>query len=343
MPRILSTIVIFAILLSACATPPGADATEPASPIDSSVLQPAELTATPDPAILRTAALDELEGVVETRSTETDSFKSAVRGDLLAPNAEVRTGEDGKARVKLDPEGTSIRLGPNSHLRLETLSPSAADAQTRLELFIGQVWVVLNGGSLDVDTASGLATVRGSMMSVGFDPILGDMTITCLEGLCSVGNAFGVTDLIAGQATNIPGAGQPPNPSRPMSPDELDQWRLEVPESGPAFEALSAEPAAPVPFYQPGGGPDAASTQPVTYTFNNLCYAVWHWEFEGPVNSQIDVAPDSTESGELPPGVYQVHDWDDSGFDNGWYEVVGGSNLDVTHDCPDPQSAPSGP
>jgi hypothetical protein len=334
MPRPAARALLCLLLLAACAPP----APSPAGGDLPTGLGPSapEPSSTPDPDIPRTAVLDEFEGVVETRPGPEADFKTATRGETLPPNTEVRTGPDGKARVKLDPEGTSIRLGPNTWLAVSDLSPSAADARTRLELLFGKVWVVLNGGSLEVDTRGGLATVRGSMLSVDYAPDSGSLTVTCLEGQCSLANDFGVTELVAGQAAEIPAPGQPPGPPRPISPEELEEWRREVPESAPAFESP--------PSGQPGGGPeDTTFTEPVRYSFTNLCWGVWHWEFDGPVSVQIDVAPDTTESGELPPGVYRVRDWDDSGFDSGWYETVGGSVLDVTHDCGDPPSTPPGP
>ncbi len=337
------------LVLAACGAP-----LAPANvPAPVATFTPAPPTATPDPTIPRLITLEETEGTVETRLTAEEEFKIATRGAELPPKAEVRTGADGKSLLKITPEGTALRLGPNSHLAIQDLTPSAADAQTRLQLFLGKIYIVLNGGSLDVDTPSGLATVRGSMMSLTYDPDLGDLTVTCLEGHCRVGNEFGETDLFAGEATNVPGAGQPPNPPRPISPEELDEWKQEVPESQRAFDALAQPPGPPqvasqlapgqpLPDVQPPGQ-DALYNEPVTYSLTNLCWGVWHWEFRGPVDVNIDVAPDTTETGELPPGIYEVRDWDDSGFDNGWYETGGGTNLIITHDCPDPQSAPPGP
>ncbi|MBI3160517.1 MAG: FecR domain-containing protein [Chloroflexi bacterium] len=335
MLRTSAPLLLVLALLAACAPLSSTPALDSESQSAGQVFPPVESSPTPDPAIPRSAVLDEAEGAVESRFSPDDDFKAAARGAALPPNSELRTGEDGKAKIKLEPEGTSIRLGPNSHLSLVDLSPSAADARTDLELFFGQIWVVLYGGNLEINTASGLATVRGSMLSVDYSPDSGSLTVTCLEGACSLANDLGVTELVAGQASEVPAPGQPPSPPRPISPEELEEWQREVPESAPAF-------APPVPG-QPGGGPDTSLIEPVRYSFTNLCWGVWHWEFEGPVNVQIDVAPDTTESGELPPGVYRVRDWDDSGFDSGWYETVGGSTLDVTHDCGDPPSAPPGP
>ena len=197
------------------------------------------------------------------------------------------------------------------------------------------MWVILNGGNLEIETDTGLATVQGSMMSVAYDPDTGDMTVACLEGRCTLGNDRGIVDLVGGQASEIPGRDAAPNPPRPIRDEELREWRAEMPESAhPPQDRPEDDGALP---------PDGAFNEPITYVLTNECWAAWHWTFEGEGSYSVDVPPGETVRGEIPPGIYKVHDWADDGFDNGTYEVVGGTHLDPTYHCLDREGDPPPP
>jgi hypothetical protein len=338
-------LILAVVLTVSCAAPVTPEPTLADSPGDAPVAE-VDPSPTPDPSIPRTAVFSEVENEVQ-RAEAASEFVLALPGDILNLGGQAQSGPDGRARLDLTPDGTIVRVGPNSMFILAAFSEFADPPQTTLELFLGQLWIILNGGTLDIQTQTGLATVRGSLMSVGYDPQTGDMTVTCLEGHCTLGNHLGTVDLTAGQASQIPGLDHAPNPPRPMSPDELQAWVDEIPESLPFFPGSDEPQAGPLPGSDPGpGGPppadSAAFNEPITYSFTNQCWAAWHWTFEGDSNHSVDVPPGETVSGQIPPGIYQVHDWADDGFDNGTYEVIGGSDLDPTYHCPPPDGAPEG-
>lgn len=349
--RFLALFLILTILITACTAAPTntPNATADSANPDTSITPPDDNRAVghetlPDDSApnSRIALLAEIEGEVSARENINIDFSIASVGLQLAVGAEIETGADGRSRVDLIPDGTIVRLGPNTYMLVTELTTEIDNPQTSLQLFFGQVWILLNGGDIELETESGLAVVRGSMMSVSYDPDTGDMEVTCLEGHCSLENDLGQVDLIAGQAASIPGTGAAPNDPYPMNQEHFEQWKDAVPEA----ESFAASPppadaqAPPPQDGEPGAPPpdDPTFDEPITYSFTNLCYATWHWEFSGDKTYTIDVPPGGSVSGEIPPGIYTVHDWADNGFDNGSYEAVGGTDFNTTYDCPDPDS-----
>lgn len=347
----LPLIILFTLLITACTPAPTNNTNNNAAPAASAnpaTPAPDDHTVDhqtiPDGSVpeTRTALLVEIEGEVSARENINTDFSIASVGLQLAVGAEIETGANGRSRVDLVPDGTIVRLGPNTYMLVTELTTENDNPQTSLQLFFGQVWILLNGGDIELETESGLAVVRGSMMSVAYDPDTGDMEVTCLEGHCSLENDLGQVDLIAGQAASIPGAGAAPNDPYPMSQEHFEQWKDAVPEA----ESFAASPPPedgqnpPPQDGEPGAPPpdDPAFDEPITYSFTNLCYATWHWEFSGDKTYTIDVPPGGSVSGEIPPGIYDVHDWADNGFDNGSYEAVGGTDFNTTYNCPDPDS-----
>jgi hypothetical protein len=140
---------------------------------------------TPQPSGARTATIREIVNQVLSRITETHSESSATVGQVIRVGGTVQTLADGKARVDLS-EGTIVRLAPQTIFTVTQLNQDSSNPLTRLRLLAGKIWVILNGGTLDVDTPVGAASVRGSLMSVAYNPSLGIAIITCLEGTCAV-------------------------------------------------------------------------------------------------------------------------------------------------------------
>lgn len=137
-----------------------------------------------------TASLSEVTGLVEMKQAQQASFESAVSGSTLNPNGQVQTGDDGRARLDLS-SGTIIRVAPASLFTLTSNEEVEGGLLTKIELEIGKVFIILNGGQADVQTPSGVASVRGSYLKVEIDPVTGDIYITCLEGTCSATNPNG--------------------------------------------------------------------------------------------------------------------------------------------------------
>ncbi len=221
----------------------------------------AQTSAAPATPAGRTAALHEIVNDVQSRSSDSAALRPAADGDELPAGGQAQTGADSTVRLDLT-EGTIVRLAPNSEFTLTELSPDVAAPATRLSLVAGQVFVILLGGSLAVETPVGSATVRGSYLGVAFDPPTNHLTATCLEGACELKNALGVTPLTTGQAAEIVGTGQPPSPPRPMGPNEFQAWN----EISPEARQLAPEGTPGTP---PGGGsgPQPFGTPPPSGAF----------------------------------------------------------------------------
>ncbi len=243
MPRRLSLFSFLAlVMLLACALPFGA-----AAPTSTPALTPTP-TAAP-----RTAQLSELTDDVRARDQRVLEWDSAVEGQVIGVTGGVRTGDEGRARLDTS-EGSIIRIAANTEFELLEFPPSLTDPLTRLKLEAGKLWVVVAPGlaeGVDVETPTGVATVRGSLMSVQQTGAGGALAITCLEGACRLSNpaSGAAVDLQPGQQSSIAAAGQDPAPPQPMTSDQYLDWQTNVPEAiAAASAALSLiTPTPPAP------------------------------------------------------------------------------------------------
>ena len=153
--------------------------------------QPTPLASpTPDP---RSAALSEIVRVVEARSEASQPFAPVTAGYVLRSGGQVRTGAASKARLDIS-DGTILRLAQNSSFTLGALTPSAGGVLAHLQLEAGKLWISLAGGTLQVETPVGVASVRGSFAIIQYSP--GDpanpdddlLVLDCLEGACAALN-----------------------------------------------------------------------------------------------------------------------------------------------------------
>ena len=74
---------------------------------------------------------------------------------------------------------------------LEVNKQTSNGLTTTLNLTLGQIFIILKSGSLDVTVPSGVASVRGSFMSALIYPASGKVFVECLEGHCSATNSAG--------------------------------------------------------------------------------------------------------------------------------------------------------
>ncbi len=201
------------------------------------------------PAPVLSAAMSELQGTVEKKNPTDTDFSAAAPGDEVDVQGQVRTGEDSRVRLDLS-SGTIIRVASSTLFTLEQNEAADDGLVTRLKLFAGKLWVVLNGGSIDVDTPSGLATVRGSYMMVWIDPGTGDVWVDCLEGWCQAGNDTANVDMLAGQGTILyafdPAGSTPPPPPllRTRTQEEIDEFLANNPELSQVMDAIIATASA---------------------------------------------------------------------------------------------------
>jgi len=212
----------------------------------------------------RSANISEIRNTVEARESDSADWQTADTGEQIAEGGGVRTGDESRARLDISPDQTVLRIAPNTEFGLETLSPAPTDPVTKFVLEAGklfaQVTKQLGGGSFEVETPSGVATVRGSLMSAAYQKDSGQMVATCLEGQCRLsqpGGAF--TDMTDGQASEIAGPGKAPSPARLMTLAELDEWATEFPETKPIVDRLKRLLPTPTPI---GGGRLTACDHP---------------------------------------------------------------------------------
>jgi hypothetical protein len=249
-----SLVLIGSILVAACKSPAGPDRDEIATASTTSEA--------------RSAILSELQNSVDARQEAAGSWQSALEGQQLEAGGGAKTGEESRVRIDIT-DGTLVRIAANTVFELSEFSPEVTDPFTILLLEAGRVFVQLTrapgGGTFVIETPVGSATVRGSLMSVAYDPVTGRMTITCLEGQCRLsGGAGGAVDLRAGEQSAIAGAGQNPAPGQPMDDAQLAEWAREFPEAATALALVAALPRAtaiptPIPTSTPAPDPVAQS------------------------------------------------------------------------------------
>ena len=236
MKRIVSTLLLLSIGLGACASEPSApqsDSTESAAPAEST------LTENSDPvAAAREAVVSEFENEVVVRAASEGEFVPAESGFVIQTGGALQTGADGRARLDLKPEGTIVRVAPNSAFTLPQITEVDGEPKTTLSLFFGKIFVLLNGGSLDVETPSGVASVRGSLLSVSIDPSTNRLQAVCLEGHCALENENGDTqELEEGQSAYVDENGELFE-LEGIDQDEIQNWLDEAPELGEFLEEL---------------------------------------------------------------------------------------------------------
>lgn len=196
-----------------------------------------------------TAQLTEISGEVKVLKQLDGIFKDAIANVQIEEQDQVLTGEDGRVRMDLS-NGTIIRLSPLSNFTLTGIEDTPEGPLTRLQLNIGRLWIILRGGVVEVDTPSGLASVRGSYLHVWVDPVTDQAGVTCLEGICTLGNGGGTIALVAGQSAMIEGAFNPPVADR-MDDADVSEWLEGNPEATlvvvPLTQTVAAYEGQPLP------------------------------------------------------------------------------------------------
>jgi hypothetical protein len=194
-------------------------------------------TATPQG---RTALLSNLEKSVDSRGQAADNWQAAIEGQVIPAGGGVKTGTESKVRIDIS-DGSIVRLSPESEFMLATLSPSETDPVTKFILDTGTLWVwvtkSLGGGSFEVETPVGVATVRGSLMSVGYDAGTNRLLLNCLEGECTLKDLAGrLTTLREGDETDSDG--QTTAALRKMTRARLQEWLENFPEARAVIQRL---------------------------------------------------------------------------------------------------------
>ncbi len=223
------------------------------------------------------AALSELSGAVDAKQAADTTFAPATVGTVLQADGQIQTGDDGRARLDLS-SGTIIRVTPSSIFTLTSNEEVEGGLATKIKLELGKIFIILSGGSADVETPSGVASVRGSYMKVEVDPETMDIYVTCLEGNCSVSNPAGTVNFTDGQRAILfhrdPVTGNWTAPNvEPMTQQEFDEWLNENPEAKELYDQAMATVTALAPTEAPTATatletaiPDAAAS--------NACFSI---------------------------------------------------------------------
>lgn len=222
------------------------------------------------------AGLSELEGRVEIKQAEEGEFSPAEDGSMLHLNGQLQTGDEGKVRLDLS-TGTILRVSPSSLFTLVANEEVEGGLATKIQLELGRIFIILNGGSTEVETPSGVASVRGSHQMVEFDPVTGNVTVTCLTGMCTAKNQAGEVNFTEGEKVILfkydPETGQFLAPTvEPMDEDDYKLWLENNPDLADiinqALEQLNNQgglppnnppPSDPPPTDPPPGGSSSGS------------------------------------------------------------------------------------
>ena len=180
------------------------------------------------------ARIPELQGGVKAKQPTDSDFLDAFVGMVLPSLSQVRTLADGRARLDLS-TGTIVRVTPNSSFTIAVKNPDPQNLWVRFQLSIGQLFVILKGGSVEVETPSGVATVRGSFMSVFIDQKTGDALVQCLEGVCQLVTRAGAFSLSTGRTARMRFSPQGAAPLPPLfdvlTESDLQLWLQINPEA----------------------------------------------------------------------------------------------------------------
>lgn len=207
------------------------------------------------PAAELTATLGELTGGVQAKLPDAD-FVDAASGAVLPTGGQVKTLSDGRVRMDIS-DGSIVRVGPDS---LFTLQSSEKPMAFRLDL--GELWIILNGGQIDVETPSGLASVRGSYMHVRIGEA-NDLFLTCLEGDCRLQNEGGEVRLVAGQTARVSNTKLAPEVGR-MTQEDVQRWLDINPEATVVIPVYTATSISLPPLDEPA--PESTATPVPTAT-----------------------------------------------------------------------------
>ena len=189
-------LILLGFLLSACASnaptpatlieelPAISESAQPSVTQDASGSQETQIEDRPATDVQkRNATITSVINEALARALKTDTFILAEPGMVLLTGGELQTKMDSRASLSLLPEGIIVRVGPNTIFTVQEIDTEEQPG-IRLHLDIGKIWILLRGGTLEVETPSGVAAVRGSLLGVSYDPEEKQVTSTCLEGNC---------------------------------------------------------------------------------------------------------------------------------------------------------------
>lgn len=193
---------------------------------------PAQAEATP---VASTASLAEVKNQVFAKTSQDAEEQTAKDGLSLPEGGVVRTGANSSVRLDFN-DGTIVRIKEVSTFTITTAS-EPSNPIVELTTTIGKLWIMLSGQQANVNTPVGVASVRGSMMGVSYNPQYGEIKVTCLETkqTCTV--------VIGGKSYEL-------KQGTMLSAPPYDNPRIEPIDCGEQREWLAYNPEA-LPYVDP--------------------------------------------------------------------------------------------
>ncbi len=203
------------------------------------VQKKATATLTPTPYRIQQAKISELVAEVLARNASFRAMAPVVSGFVISVGGMVQTGAQSRAKITLS-DGAIIRLDENSSFELAEMKLDAGyEPITKLKLLGGRVWAQINGGSLEIETAASVASVRGSKMGVGISET-GEVLVTNMEGNVVLQTGGVTVEVLRGQQALIPQAGGAPVVG-PMDLAQAEAWAANNPEAISNAQSLFPE------------------------------------------------------------------------------------------------------
>ena len=201
------------------------------------------------------AVLGQVINQVLAHGAASTQFLPATAGLPLGAGSRLRTLAGALARLDF-PDGSYLRLGPGSDVTVDS-DPSDTGLPTlRARLFSGKLWAIMNGSTLQVYSAAGVAILSGSRASVEYVP--GDasqagritLIVDCLEADCNVLTEANRYDLHNGEEQLVSANGNQDVHTR-LPDNALRDFLAQNPESvgtaSTASTATAPEPATTTP------------------------------------------------------------------------------------------------
>jgi hypothetical protein len=210
------------------------------------------------------ATLSEITGVVEVRNSTQDNYSTVDDGYILKMIQQLQTQQQSKVKLDLS-TGSIVRIGQSTIFSLAQTQEASSNSISLLALQLGKIWIVLKGGSINVNTPGGLASVRGSYMSVWVEPGTNIITEMCLEGHCAFQNNAGTVELTSAQKI----ISTDPNVLpvvQPMDMSDIQSWLDNCPESAAIIPSILYLIATSTPTATPEITPTLTATPTFTVT-----------------------------------------------------------------------------
>jgi hypothetical protein len=254
----------------------GVAATDTAAPATAPAPTTTEAVATEAPAPTESptasaeAQVGESQNDVVARTSESDSLAPAQVGFQLNLGGQVKTGAASKARLDFK-DGSLLRMGENSFFTLLESSQTDQGLYTKLKVEIGKFWISLTGGTLEMETPVGSASVRGSWAVFEYDP--GDpndpnddvFTFKCLEGECVVVIDGETIRLSNFESFTVRKGGQQTRDRGCLSDEDVTDFSSNNPEGGalgPTLTAVAGNKCTEEPSPTPSETPTRRPTRP---------------------------------------------------------------------------------